>query len=423
MWRAVYGLALALALPIIPLRLWWRGRKEPGYRKNVAERFGRYAVRADKPVTWLHAVSLGETRAAQPLVRALAERYPDHELLVTQMTATGRAAAESLYGETALIAFLPYDYPFAVSRFFDHFRPRLGVLMETEVWPNLLRSANERGVSTLLANARLSEKSARGYARIGSLARDAFGSLTVAAAQGEADAARLRDLGVKDVEVTGNMKFDTTPTLAALDLAKDFRERYGDRRVLLLASTREGEEPLLLDAIGPVLPGATLVVVVPRHPQRFDEVAGMLAKRGLAFVRRSEDRVVPPDVRFVLGDSMGEMAAYYASCDVAFIGGSLLPFGAQNLIEACAVGAPVIIGPSTFNFAHATELAIEAGAAVQVSDAAEVVTVASRLLADSARLEAMAAAGRSFSAAHRGATARTMAIVERLLGARRDSRD
>ena len=423
MWRAVYGLALALALPIIPLRLWWRGRKEPGYRKNVAERFGRYAVRADKPVIWLHAVSLGETRAAQPLVRALAERYPDHELLVTQMTATGRAAAESLYGETALIAFLPYDYPFAVSRFFDHFRPRLGVLMETEVWPNLLRAANERGVPTLLANARLSEKSAHGYARIASLAREAFGNLTVAAAQGEADAARLRDLGVKDVEVTGNMKFDTTPTLAALDLAKDFRERYGDRRVLLLASTREGEEPLLLDAIGPVLPGATLVVVVPRHPQRFDEVAGMLAKRGLAFVRRSEDRAVPPDVRFVLGDSMGEMAAYYASCDVAFIGGSLLPFGAQNLIEACAVGAPVIIGPSTFNFAHATELAIEAGAAVQVSDAAEVVTVASRLLADSARLEAMAAAGRSFSAAHRGATARTMAIVERLLGARRASRD
>jgi 3-deoxy-D-manno-octulosonic-acid transferase len=200
-----------------------------------------------------------------------------------------------------------------------------------------------------------------------------------------------------------------------LDLAKAFRERFGDRRVLLLASTREGEEPLLLDAIGSDLSGETLVVIVPRHPQRFDEVAGMLAKRGLGCVRRSENRAVPSDVRFVLGDSMGEMAAYYASCDAAIIGGSLLPFGAQNLIEACAVGAPVIIGRSTFNFSQATELAIEAGAAVQVRDAAEAVAVARSLLADPERLQSMSAAGRAFSAAHRGATARTMAIVERLM--------
>jgi 3-deoxy-D-manno-octulosonic-acid transferase len=419
MWRALYALALAAALPLIPLRLWWRGRKEPGYRKNVAERFGRYAARAEKPVIWLHAVSLGETRAAQPLVRALADRYPDHQLLITQMTATGREAAQTLYGDKALVAFLPYDYPFAVARFLDHFRPRLGILMETEVWPNLLCAAHERRIPTLLANARLSEKSARGYARVDSLAREAFGNLTVVAAQSEPDAARLRTLGARDVEVTGNMKFDNAPAPEMLDRAKLFRERFGDRRVLLLASTREGEEPLLLDALASRPPENTLIVIVPRHPQRFDEVAGMLAKRGLGFVRRSEGHAVPADIRFVLGDSMGEMAAYYASCDAAIIGGSLLPFGAQNLIEACAVGAPVIIGPSTFNFAQATELAIAAGAAVQVRDAAEAVAVAGTLLADAARLQSMSAAGRAFSGAHRGATARTVAIVGRRLGADR----
>jgi 3-deoxy-D-manno-octulosonic-acid transferase len=419
MWRVLYALALAAALPIIPMRLWWRGRKEPGYRKNVAERFGRYAARPEKPIIWLHAVSLGETRAAQPLVRALADRYPDHQLLVTQMTATGREAAQTLYGDKALVVFLPYDYPFAVSRFLDHFRPRLGILMETEVWPNLLRAAHERRIPTLLANARLSEKSARGYARVDSLAREAFGNLTVVAAQSEPDAGRLRALGAKDVEVTGNMKFDSTPAPAMLELANVFRERYGDRRVLLLASTREGEEPLFLDALGQGLPGNALVVIVPRHPQRFDEVAGLLAKRGLGFVRRSADRAVPADVRFFLGDSMGEMAAYYASCDAAIIGGSLLPFGAQNLIEACAVGAPVIIGPSTFNFTQATELAIAAGAAVQVRDAREAVSTAGELLADAERVRAMSDAGRAFSAAHRGATVRTMAIVDRLLGAGR----
>ncbi|MCX7890827.1 MAG: lipid IV(A) 3-deoxy-D-manno-octulosonic acid transferase [Burkholderiales bacterium] len=414
MWRALYALALALALPVIPLRLWWRGRKEPGYREHVGERFGRYASAPDKPVIWLHAVSLGETRAAQPLVRALAERYPDHRLVITQMTATGREAARSLYGDIAMVAFLPYDYPFAVARFFDHFRPRLGILMETEVWPNLLAAARARRIPVLLANARLSAKSARGYRRVGALGREAFASLAAVAAQSEADAERLRAAGAANVEVTGNMKFDSAPAPATLELAKALRGRYGDRRVLLLASTREGEEPLLVDALEAAPPGDALVVIVPRHPQRFDEVAALLAKRGLAFVRRSEERPVPSGVRYVLGDSMGEMAAYYASCDVAIIGGSLLPFGAQNLIEACAVGAPVVIGPSTFNFAQATELALAAGAAVQVADAAGAVAEASRLLADPAGRAAMSAAGRDFASAHRGATARTMAIIERL---------
>ena len=413
--RALYNVLLALVLPFLPLRLWWRGRKEPGYRAHVAERFGRYAVRPDAPVIWLHAVSLGETRAAQPLVTAILERFPGYPLVVTQMTATGRAAAESLYGGRAIVAFLPYDYSSAVARFLDHFRPRLGILMETEVWPNLLRGCARRGVPVLLANARLSEKSAHGYARVASLAREAFGDLALVAAQAEPDAARFRALGAKAVEITGNMKFDLTPSPAALALGDEFRGRTGGRPVLLLASTREGEETLLLDALEEKASAETVVVLVPRHPQRFDEVAALLEKRGLDYLRRSENRTLPSGCRYVLGDSMGEMTAYYSACDVAIIGGSLLPFGSQNLIEACAVGAPVVLGPSTFNFAQAAELALAAGAAVQARDAASAVDAACALLGEPERRKRMSEAGRAFCAAHRGATARTMALVERLL--------
>jgi 3-deoxy-D-manno-octulosonic-acid transferase len=419
MVRLAYNLFWHLVLPLLPLRLWWRGRKEPGYREGVGERFGRYGTRPDKPVIWIHAVSLGETRAAQPLARALRERFPDHALLVTHMTATGRAAARSLYGEFATLAFLPYDLPWAARRFVAHFRPRLGVIMETEIWPNLVRACREAGVPVLLANARMSEKSARGYARFGAFTREVLADLAAIGAQTEADAARLDALGAHGVEVTGNLKFDVTPPAETEAQARALRALFGERPVLLAASTREGEEPLVLDALArnPLPPG-TLTVIVPRHPQRFDEVAGMLASRGHAFVRRSEGRPVPPECAFVLGDSMGELSAYYAACDVAFVGGSLLAYGAQNLIEACAVGAPVLIGPSTFNFTEAAAEAVRRGAAVQVADADALVREAARLLSDAGARAWMGEAGEDFCAAHRGATARTMAIVERLAAGR-----
>jgi 3-deoxy-D-manno-octulosonic-acid transferase len=211
MLRLAYNLLWHLALPLLPLRLWWRGRKEPGYREAIGERFGRYGARPAGPVIWIHAVSLGETRAAQPLVRALRERYPDHTLLLTHMTATGREAARSLYGEFAQLAFLPYDLPWAVRRFVAHFRPRLGVIMETEIWPNLVRACREAGVPVLLANARMSPKSARGYAAVASLARAALDDITAIGAQTATDAERLGALGAHAVEVTGNLKFDATP--------------------------------------------------------------------------------------------------------------------------------------------------------------------------------------------------------------------
>jgi len=416
--RLIYGLLLLAALPLVPLRLWWRGRKEPGYRRHIGERFGAYPVQIARPVIWLHAVSVGETRAAQPLVRALRERYPDHALVITQMTAAGRETAASLYGADATICFLPYDFPFAVRRFLAHFHPRLGIVMETEVWPNLLRACRERGIPMLLANARLSERSARGYARFGALAREAFGAFTATGAQTTDDAKRLAALGATPVEVTGNIKFDVEAGADQSALGDKLRHRCGGRLIALFASTREGEETLLLDALGRRPLERAVVMIVPRHPQRFDEVATLLSRRGLAFVRRSEDRAVPADADFLLGDSMGEMAAYYAACDVAFIGGSLLDYGAQNLIEACAAGAPVLIGPSAYNFAQAAALAIESGAALRVRDADDLIGTMHALLADEPRRQRMSAAGRAFSTAHRGATARTMALVERLMAKR-----
>ena len=415
MLRALYTLVLHLALPLLPLRLWWRGRREPGYRRDIGQRFGRYGVSPARPVIWIHAVSLGETRAAQPLVAALRARYPDHALLVTHMTATGREAAASLYGDFATLAFLPYDFPWAVRRFVAHFRPVLGVLMETELWPNLLRECRASGVPLLLANARLSEKSARGYARIDSLARETLGDLAAVGAQTEADAVRLAALGARAVTVTGNVKFDLAPPPAMLERGREIRALFGERPVFLAASTREGEETLLLEALARAPLGGVLVVIVPRHPQRFDEVAALMRSRGIEFIRRSEARPVPPGCHYALGDSMGEMTAYYAAADLVFVGGSLVPFGAQNLIEACAVGAPVAIGPSTFNFAQAVEEALKAGAAIQVPDADSLVREAARLLADAGARRQMGEAGKRFCAAHRGATERTMALVEPLV--------
>ena len=273
MWQRLYTLAIWLALPFVFVRLWWRGRSEPGYRRNVAERFGRYRVRPQKPVIWIHAVSVGETRAAEPLVRLLAERHPECELLMTQMTATGRETAERLFGGLATLAYLPYDYPFAVRRFIAHFRPRLGVLMETEIWFNLVRACARTGVPVLLANARLSEKSARGYRLVAPLARAALERMSAVAAQPRADAARLASLGARGVEVTGNLKFDVAAPPGSAELGAEFRRRYGARRVFLAASTREGEEELLLDALQARPLGGALVVIVPRHPQRCADVA------------------------------------------------------------------------------------------------------------------------------------------------------
>jgi 3-deoxy-D-manno-octulosonic-acid transferase len=384
--------------------------------ENPGERFGFYRTAPAKPVMWLHAVSLGETRAAEPLLRALRDRHPDCDLLITQMTATGREAAQNLLGGSARVAWLPYDYPFAVRRFLLHFRPRLGILMETEIWFHLVAECEHLGVPLMLANARMSARSARGYAMVGPLVRGALRGLSAVAAQTAEDAERLRALGAREVEVTGNLKFDADPGAGSESLATQFRHRFGSRAVLLAASTREGEEELLLDALEQNSLGDALLVIVPRHPQRFESVAQLLASRGLKFIRRSTNAPLAADCGIVLGDSMGEMAAYYRACDLAFVGGSLLPYGGQNLIEACAAGVPVLIGPYTYNFAQAAESAVAAGAAVRVDTAEEMIRVARSILQNIGLRERMGKAGVAFCAAHRGATERTLAICERLLG-------
>ncbi|HEX7455712.1 MAG TPA: lipid IV(A) 3-deoxy-D-manno-octulosonic acid transferase [Gallionella sp.] len=418
--RFVYTLVLWLLLPLVFVRLALRARKQPEYWQHLDERFGFYPVRSDKPVIWLHAVSVGETRATVSLVAKLRAAYPDYQIVLTHTTPTGRATSEQLYGDGVLRVYLPYDYPFAVRRFLRHFRPKLGILMETEIWFNLIHAGYAECVPMLLLNARLSEKSARGYARVASLTRCALQELDAIAAQTADDAARLTRLGAQQISVMGNLKFDIAPPPAMLELGSSLRQQFGTaRQVFLAASTREGEEALLLDAwqSQDCLDGV-LLVIVPRHPQRFAEIADMIGKRGLRYQRRSENREVPAEVQVVLGDSMGEMFAYYAAADLAFIGGSLLPFGGQNLIEACSVGTPVLIGPHTYNFADATRLAVEASAAVQVGDAAELILVAQRLLNDSGAMAAMRKQGVQFVAAHQGATDKAMAVIGKVLSSR-----
>jgi 3-deoxy-D-manno-octulosonic-acid transferase len=336
----------------------------------------------------------------------LRRALPDHALLITCTTAAGRQTLKQVYGESVPVAYLPYDFPQTVRRFLEHFRPRLGVLMETEVWPNLLAACKANGVPVVLANARMSEKSARGYARWPGLTRPAFASLAAVCAQSAADAERLRALGAGAAQVTGNLKFDVEPDARQLESGQAWRAALG-RPVLLLASTREGEEKLLLEHLPPA--GNLLAVVVPRHPQRFDEVAA------LAQSRRTRAPAPAPQDRVHLGDPMGEMAFYFAASDVAVIGGSFLPLGGQNLIEALAAGTPVVIGPSTFNFAEATRLALEAGAAIQVTDAQAAIKEALSLLGDSQKRAAMSEAGKRLCALHRGATERHLAVCLRLL--------
>jgi 3-deoxy-D-manno-octulosonic-acid transferase len=420
MWRAAYRLLLWLALPWVLARLWWRGRQEPRYRENPGERFGFYRAAVQRPVIWLHAVSLGETRAAEPLLRALRERHPECDLLITQMTATGREAAQQLLGGSAHVAWLAYDYPSAVRRFLRHFKPRLGILMETEIWFHLVAECARSRVPLMLANARMSAKSAHGYAMVGPLVRDALGGLSAVVAQTAEDADRLRSLGARHVEVAGNLKFDVEPAAGSESLAAQFRQRFGDRQVFLAASTRAGEEDLLLEALKRDSLGDALVVIVPRHPQRFEAVAQLLGARGFRFALRSATGALDAGCKVMLGDSMGEMAAYYRACDVALIGGSLLPYGGQNLIEACAAGVPVLFGPYTYNFAQAAESAVAAGAALRVETAEEAMRRARVLLGEAESRERMGRAGIAFCATHRGATQRTLAVCERLLGSGSD---
>ncbi len=415
----LYSLLWWCLVPFALLRLWWRGRSESGYRARIGERLGYYTSRPDAPLIWLHAVSVGETRAAEPLVRALLDAYPDHHLLLTHMTATGRATGKALFGKEPRVhqCWLPYDTLSMTARFANFFKPHIGILMETEVWPSLIASCAAADVPVALVNARLSERSLRRGQRFDGLLGDAARQITLVTSQTEADAVRLKAMGARDVQVTGNLKFDVVVPDVMREAGIALRQRIGARPVLLCASTREGEEALLLAAyMKATLPSDFLLMIVPRHPQRFDEVAKLFTDQGLRVRRKSQlgEGSVPADAQLLVGDTMGEMFAYYTACDFAFIGGSLLPLGGQNLIEACACGKPVLLGPHTFNFAQASDDAVAAGAALRVDDATALFARTFDFLADHRQLAAMSDAAIHFAHREVGATERTVALLRKL---------
>jgi 3-deoxy-D-manno-octulosonic-acid transferase len=412
----IYTFALWLLLPYIFLHLLWRARKQPEYLRHIGERFGLYTARSSRPVIWLHAVSVGETRAIQSLVARLRASYSHHQILLTHTTPTGRDASEKLYGDDVMRVYLPYDYPFAVQRFLNHFQPRLGILIETEIWINLIHACHMRRMPLLMLNARMSEKSMHRYSRFANLSGIALSELTAISAQTADDASRLTRLGAKNVSVMGNLKFDIDPPSSMLDLGKRLRQQFGDNRpILLAASTREGEEALLLNALQNIHIPHLLLVIVPRHPQRFMEISDQIKQRGISFQKRSENRPVPMETKIVLGDSMGEMFAYYSAADLAIIGGSLLPYGGQNLIEACAVGTPVLVGPHIYNFAEASQLAVSAGAAIQVQDVIGIVAETQRLFQDAGTLDEMRQQCATFVRSNCGATEKSLQLVKQHL--------
>nr|WP_314901711.1 3-deoxy-D-manno-octulosonic acid transferase [uncultured Deefgea sp.] len=417
--RGLYRLVLWLIFPLIWLYLLKRSRKQSAYRDFWLERLGYYSLSISdqflqpntqlKPI-WLHAVSVGEMRASAPVIATLREQYPQRPFLLTCMTPTGRETAQELFGVFATIVYLPYDYPSATRRFLRTFQPLCGVVMETEIWPSLIHACADADIPLVLANARLSEKSFLGYQKARALIAPAMARWAQVLAQAPADAARLAQLGAIEPQVMGSVKFDNQIDANKVAMGRQWRTQFGGRSVVLLASSRDGEEAEFLTQWRAIFPQfAPLLIIVPRHPQRFDPVASLIEAQGLSLLRRSQwqgETLVDADV--LLGDSMGEMLAWFAAADLTVMGGSLLPFGCQNFIEACAVGCPVLLGPHTYNFAAAAEAALTAGAAWQGATLSDVMVKIPKLLAEPALREPMGRAGVQFAQAHRGATAQLM---------------
>jgi 3-deoxy-D-manno-octulosonic-acid transferase len=418
----IYSAAMWALQPFLRRKLQRRGREEAGYLHAIEERFGHYTQPPDDGgYVWVHAVSLGETRAAAVLLQALRVAQPGIRILLTHGTATGRAQGVSLLQDGDVQVWQPWDTPAAVQRFLTQFKPRVGIILETELWPNWVAQCNKAHVPLVLVNARMSEKSMHQAQRLSWLSRPAYQGLSAVLAQTQADAERLHTLGAKVDAVLGNLKFDAKPDAIQLALAKTWKQKL-DRPVVLFTSSREGEEAVWLDTLQALkdLPRdhqdhihAVHWLVVPRHPQRFDEVAALIEARGWKVSRRSQwadgpDADQQDDVNTIwLGDSLGEMALYYGLSDAALLGGSFAPLGGQNLIESTACGCPIIMGLHTFNFAEAAQLAEEAGAALRVQDMAQAVTTALQMVRFGPDENAHVQACMAFSQAHRGATQRT----------------
>jgi 3-deoxy-D-manno-octulosonic-acid transferase len=435
-WLGVYTGLIYCAVPFAFAVVLWRGLRDRGYWQGLGERFGfgsraggtgagagtegGAAIEGGAGTIWLHAVSLGEMSAAAPLVRALRERYPQSALLLTTATPTGRERARSLFGDAVDVRFLPYDMPGAVRRFLERVRPRLALMMETEIWPNLYLECERGGVPLVLASARLSAKSVARYQRFGGVFRGLFSASSLIAAQTELDAERFVAIGAQSARicVAGNIKFDLELGAGVPERGRELRTRLGTfRPVWVAGSTHAGEEEQVLAAHTELLrvqPDA-LLLLVPRHPDRFDAVAGLLNRRGLRFTRRSGGVIPDAATPVMLGDTVGELAVLYASADVAFVGGSLLPIGGHNLLEPAALGVPVLTGPSHSNAKDIATLLLAQGAALQVADARELAAALSRLFGDPAQRQRMGAIGRRAVESNRGSVARLLELIEALL--------
>ena len=415
----IYRVLTRMALPIAKMYLRYRAKKQPEYLEHWDERFGwcPFPAPTSRPRLWLHAVSVGETLASRSLMAEFLKRYPDSEILLTCMTPTGRQIGKKMmdaWPGRITQCYLPYDTPELTARFLDQTHPKMGIIMETEVWPNLMAAAQDRALPVVLANARESEKSRRQAARFLSVMQPAFAAFSLVLAQSEEDKERLASLGARNIRVCGSVKFDIRPDAAQQNEALALKAKIA-RPIVLLASTRQGEESPLLDALD-VLDPKALIWLVPRHPQRFDEVERLLKTRGIAYTRKS----VTPDlleaarrVRVVLADTLGEMSFNCALGAVCLMGGSFGNFGSQNLIEPAATGVPVIVGPSTFNFAKPAQDAVRLGAACRVKTPREAMELADRWLHDGTLSERSRKA-RAFAASYTGATEKMMEEIARL---------
>jgi 3-deoxy-D-manno-octulosonic-acid transferase len=412
--RLLYTLICIIALPFTFVRLYWRGRKNPNYRKHWAERLGFSKLNLPSCI-WVHAVSLGETIAAEPMVQRLLTQYPNDNIVLTSLTPTGRARAANIKHARIFYCHLPYDLPSLLNRFIRRVHPKALIIMETELWPNLMAVCQSQKIPVILANARMSERSARGYQRIPSLTRPMLESMQVVAVQNEADCNRLIHLGLPQAKaiVTGSIKFDLTIPEAARSKGHDMKAMWAGRLSWIAASTHPGEEEQILAAHREILkqiPNA-LLVLVPRHPERFAAVQALCQQQGFTVVNRSNGQPCSADIQVYLGDTMGELLAYYAAVDIAYVGGSLVATGGHNTLEPAALSLPVITGPHTFNFAQISKLLLNANAAITVTDSSHLAAKVLELMQNPNLRQTMGEQAAKVVEANRGALDRLMALI------------
>jgi len=416
--KTVYTLLFYLALPLILLRLIWRGFRAPAYFKRWPERFGFVPGKPDaRPVIWIHAVSVGEVEASRPLIAGLRKHYPKHQLLLTTMTPTGSERVRSLFADKVLHCYLPYDLPFAIRRFLKTMQPEFGIIMETELWPNLLLTCQQQNIPLVIANARLSARSAKGYQKLATFSRQMLRSIPLIATQTTMDRDRFQQLGAQPeaVHAVGNLKYEMRLPASLTEQAEAMRSVWGNRPVWVAASTHEGEEEIILNASKQVrahFPDL-LLIIVPRHPERFDRAAGLSRRAGFKTLRHSDNQPCSLAVQVLIVDTMGELPLYYATADVAFIGGSLVPHGGHNLLEPAALGRAVVTGPHYFNFTEITQRFLASQAAIQVKDSHELAQAIKLLLGDPQRRSEMGQAGLALIQQSQGASQRLLNLIDR----------